>query len=69
MKAHELAQELLECEDLEVNASVDISTCDDDGGRRIFTVDCMGVNNYSGDAGEITILFYAHPEDNEGKKL
>ena len=69
MKAHELAKLLLESENLEVNASIDISTCDDDSDRSIFTINCMGINNSGGDAGEITILFFANPEDNQGKAL
>lgn len=69
MKAHELAKELLKSKDCEVNASIDISTCDDDSDRRIFTIDCMGVNSLDGDSGEIIILFFAEPEDNQGKAL
>tara|TARA_R110002096_G_C14168586_1_gene685703 strand:+ start:22 stop:231 length:210 start_codon:yes stop_codon:yes gene_type:complete len=69
VKAHELAKELLKSKDFEVNASIDISTCDADSDRRIFTIDCMGVNDFSGDVGEITILFFANPKDNQGKTL
>lgn len=69
MTSHELARELLECKDFEVTASLDISTGDDDNMRRIFTKECFGVNNYSGDAGVITILFGADPVDNEGTLL
>ena len=71
MLAHELAAELLKCENLPVSASVDISTCEDDyrGGRNIFTTDMMGVNAYEGDAGEITLLFAADPEDSHGNKF
>lgn len=69
MKAHELAKQLLEAEDYEVTASIDISTNDDDNGRRIFTKDCFGLNNLSGDGGVITILFDADPKDNYDKNL
>jgi hypothetical protein len=69
MTSHELARELLKCEDLEVTASLDISTGDDDSGRRIFTNGCFGVNNFTGDAGVITILFDADPKDNYGELL
>ena len=69
MKAHELAKQLLECVDFEVTASIDISTCDEDSHRRIFTNECFGINSELGDAGVITILFGAEPEDNEGNKL
>lgn len=69
MKAHDLAKHLLNCEDVEVCASVDISTGDEDSDRRIFTEDCMGVNSYNGDSGKITILFYANPSDNYGNKI
>lgn len=36
MTTHELAKELLEKEDVEVGCSVDVSTCDEDSGRRVF---------------------------------
>ena len=64
VKSHELARQLLRGENFPVRASIDISTCDDDSGRRIFSTDCMGVNNINGDGGEITILFEADPVDN-----
>ena len=69
MKAHELAKYLLECENLNVVASIDISTNDDDSDRRIFTDGCLGVNNINGDNGLITILFVSKPEDNYGNVL
>ena len=69
MRAHELAKMLLEAEDYEVIASIDISSNDEDSDRRIFTRDCFGVNNLRGDAGKITILFDAEPEDNYGQAL
>ena len=66
MTAHELAEQLLKCEDLEVTASIDISTCDEDSGRRIFTDEFFGIN--SGCA-RITLLFGAEAVDNYNKKL
>jgi hypothetical protein len=36
MKAHELAKILLDLPDYELTVSVDVSTCDDDAGNRIF---------------------------------
>lgn len=69
MKAHELAELLLKCENLEVTASIDISTNDDDSGRRIFADNCRGINNYKGDGGNITILMDSEPYDNEGRRL
>ena len=69
MKAHELAKMLLEAEDYEVTASIDISTNDEDNDRRIFTKDCFGINSLSGDGGVITILFDAEPKDNYGNAL
>ena len=69
MTSHELARKLLKCEDLEVTASIDISTGDDDSDRRIFTKDCFGVNSFAGDAGKITVLFEADPVDNYKKSL
>jgi hypothetical protein len=69
MKAHDLAKYLLECENLDVTASVDISTNDEDSDRRIFTDECFGINNKFGDGGVITILFDAKPKDNYGNAL
>lgn len=74
MKTHELAKYLLMCDDLEVTASIDISTCDDDSGRRIFTDEFFGINSTEGDhSGSeyacITLLFGAEPIDNHDKKL
>ena len=69
MKAHELANILLNCPDLEITGSVDISTSDKDSQRTIFTNACVGVNDDTGDNGEIIILFSAIPIDNFGKKF
>lgn len=69
MKAHELAKQLLESEDYEVTASIDISTCDIDSDRRIFTKECIGINNTNGDNNIITILFSAIPNDNYGNSI
>ena len=69
MTAHELARELLESEDFELEASIDISTGDNDSDRRIFATNCRGVNSSSGDGGVITLLFDADPKDNYGKKI
>lgn len=69
MKAHDLARHLLRCENLEVTASIDISTCDEDSDRSIFTTDCRGINLFTGEDGIITILFDANPEDNYGNTL
>lgn len=69
MKAHELANHLLKCENLEVTASVDISISDNDSDRRIFTNECFGINSYKGDRDRITICFGAEPKDNYDKIL
>tara|TARA_R100000365_G_C2745106_1_gene73878 strand:- start:548 stop:757 length:210 start_codon:yes stop_codon:yes gene_type:complete len=69
MKAHDLARLLLESKNLDIRASIDISTNDKDKDRRIFTFDCHGVNNKNGDGDIITILFDANPEDNFGKPI
>jgi hypothetical protein len=70
MKAHELARELLKCNNFEVAASIDISTCDADSDRRIFTTETIGINAYNvSDGREIIILFSADPIDNYGVKL
>ena len=44
MKSHELARELLDMPDKYIEASVDISTGDDDIGRRAFG-SLIGINN------------------------
>lgn len=67
MKAHDLAAQLLKCENLEVKASIDISK--DEDGRRLFTEACHGINSYNGYRGEIIILFEAEPIDNKGLKI
>ena len=69
MTTHELARELLKCPDIEVQASIDISSGDNDFDRRIFTNACMGVNDYNPHNNEITILFSAIPKDNYDNKL
>ena len=69
MKVHDLANELLKCDNVEVTASIDISVNDDDNGRRLFSDSCMGINSYNDEGGFITILFSAEPIDNYGKQL
>jgi len=69
MKAHDLAELLLKGDNAEISASIDISTGDDDCGRRLFTNDFYGVNATVSQHGEITLLFSAHPQDNYGKDL
>jgi len=49
--------------------SLDISTGDEDSGRRIFSDDCMGINAYKDEGGFVTMLFYAEPKDNYDKDL
>lgn len=66
--AHELARQLFRCEDLPVNASIDISTCDDDADRRVFTCACFGINDEDAQ-GEVVILFASQPFDNSGRKI
>ncbi|QQV90466.1 hypothetical protein Harreka1_59 [Olleya phage Harreka_1] len=69
MTSHELAIELLKGENFKVTASIDISTNDKNNDRRIFTKNCLGVNNFNGDNGVITILFDFDLSDNHGNKL
>lgn len=69
MKAHELGRMLLKGDDEEITASIDISTGDEDAGRRIYAIECFGVNSMKANSNEIVILFCAEPEDNEGKAL
>ncbi len=69
MTAHEVARQLLAGEDFPLTASLDISTSDENSGRRLFSYECLGVNDSRGPAGEIVLMFAAHPTDNEGKAL
>lgn len=69
MTSHELARELLKAPDLEVAASIDISTGEDDYDRRIHTFDTRGVNFGEYSNNQVMILFDAEPKDNYGKKL
>ena len=69
MKAHDLARELLKCDNETVIASIDISTGDSDSDRRIFTSECFGINSKKANAQTIVILFASDPVDNYGKKL
>lgn len=58
---HQLAAELLKCENAPVSVSIDISTCDEDSGRRAFSSACIGINDRR--APEITILFEGYLND------
>lgn len=69
MTAHELAKQLLKCKDVEVQASIDISTNDNDIDRRIFTDSCIGINEYNPNDGIVIILFSAVPKDSYGRKI
>ena len=53
--SHKLARELLKHPDREVSISVDISTCDKDSGRRVFTGEYYGINDIY--APDIVLLF------------
>ncbi len=55
MKGRELAKEILERPDADIVVSVDVSTCDDDAGRRIFCSDIFEVQDDS-NIGQITLL-------------
>jgi len=55
MTSHDLARELLSMPSKPVVISVDISTCDADAGKRVFTDDYMGINDSEAD--EIVLLF------------
>lgn len=54
MKSHELAQLLLSLDDKTIGCSVDVSTCDEDSGNRVFG-DFIGLNDIH--APELTLLF------------
>ena len=63
MKAHELARELLRCENYEVAASIDISTGDNDAFDRVFGFDLECVNDRTGgNLQQITLIFCASQE-------
>jgi len=69
MKSHDLAKQLLKGTNIDVIASIDISTNDDDHDRRIFCDECFGVNNISDTEREIVILFSAKPKDNYNNNI
>lgn len=54
MDSHELAQLLLERDPVEIGASIDVSTCDDDAGHRLFASTLLDVVVH---AGEATLCF------------
>lgn len=66
--AHELARQLLECADLPVTISVDISTGDHDAYRRVFTTEYFGPNDKGNNqfgfgCSEIVLLFAGNIND------
>lgn len=58
---HQLAAELLKCENVPVTASVDVSIGEIDAERRAFGFECLGINDTR--APEITILFVGEIND------
>ncbi len=52
---HQLAAELLKCENVPVTISIDVSTGDDDAGHRAFSLEYLGINDKR--ASQITLLF------------
>jgi hypothetical protein len=54
MKSHELAKLLLSIEDRPIGCSVDMSTCDEDSGNRVFG-DLIELNDIH--SPELTLLF------------
>ncbi len=52
---HQLAAELLKCENVPVYISIDVSTCENDAERRAFSHDFLGVNDKQ--TPEIMLLF------------
>lgn len=52
---HQLAAELLECENVPVTVSVDVSKSEADFERRAFSTEYLGINDKR--AAEITVLF------------
>lgn len=58
MTSHELARQLLENPDCEVIASIDISTCDEDSCRRLFSEELVDLAyNYDDDKLFVSICF------------
>ncbi len=60
--SHEIAKELLSMPPKEVCISVDISTCDADSGRRVFTFEYFGINDEDDDD-EVMLLFAGNLND------
>lgn len=58
MRSHELAEMLLDDTDKEITASVDISTCDEDSGDRVFGEDFCGINPIDEDS--VALLFSSY---------
>jgi len=54
--SHEVAKELLSMPPKEIVISVDISTGDNDAGRRIFTSEFFGINDAENED-EVVLLF------------
>ena len=65
MNSHELAKLLLSTPAAEINASVDMSTCDEDSGDRVFGLDLYDtVPSFSRFDGElITLCFGSHDKN------
>ena len=62
MNSHELAKLLLSTPAAEINASVDMSTCDEDSGDRVFGVDLYDmVPSFEGEL--ITLCFGSHDKN------
>jgi len=58
---HQLAAELLKCENTPFDVSIDISSSDDDAHLRAFGFECLGINDRH--ASVITILFEGNIND------
>jgi len=59
---HQLAAELLKCENVPVYVSIDISTCGNDAGRKAFSNGFLGINYKQ--APEVILLFDGQLNDN-----
>ena len=62
MKSHDLAKKLLQMENKNVTASIDLSTCDEDAFKRAFGFDVYEIIDDG--SKEITICFDNGVEDN-----
>lgn len=64
LTGRKLIEDILKCGDIdkEITISVDISTCEENSEKRIYTDNYFGVNDAEQDS-EIVLLFHGTPND------